>query len=84
MKRVLLVLLTIGMVASFSSCASKKYAKRGAKYEQAGMFEQAADMYYQSLVAKPSNIDARIGLQRNGERVLDDKGFRISQRNNFV
>ena len=67
------------MIVAFSSCASKKYAKRGSKYEQAGMFEQAADMYYQSLVAKSSNIDARIGLQRNGERVLDDKGFRISQ-----
>ncbi|HPX04306.1 MAG TPA: hypothetical protein PLC17_00095 [Tenuifilaceae bacterium] len=79
MKRFYLLFLAVSMIVAFSSCASKKYAKRGSKYEQAGMFEQAADMYYQSLVAKSSNIDARIGLQRNGERVLDDKGFRISQ-----
>lgn len=73
MKKYLLFILAVGLIALGSSCASKRYAKRGLKYEQAGMYEMAAESYFKSLQAKPSNIDARIGLKKNGQRLLDQK-----------
>ncbi|NOU19175.1 MAG: hypothetical protein HOO91_16585 [Bacteroidales bacterium] len=73
MKKILLFILVIAMVALGSSCASKRYAKRGLKYEQAGMYEMAAQSYLRSLQANQSNIDARIGLKKNGQRLLDQK-----------
>lgn len=76
MKRVLpLLLIAILLVAS--GCASKKMAKRGLKYEEAGMFDMAADMFYKSLVSNPKNLDAAIGLKKNGQRVLDEKYLQV-------
>lgn len=72
MNRILLGLLVIFAVLG-TSCASKKYAKKGAKYEAAGMYEMAAEMYFKSLQANTDNIDARIGLKKNGQRLLDQK-----------
>jgi len=37
------------------------------------MYEMAAQSYYQSLLANNDNIDARIGLKKNGQRLLDQK-----------
>ena len=73
MKKYLLFILAIAIVAFGTSCASKRYAKKGLKYEQAGMYEMAAQSYYQSLLANNDNIDARIGLKKNGQRLLDQK-----------
>jgi tetratricopeptide (TPR) repeat protein len=61
------------MVALGSSCASKRYAKKGLKLEQAGQFEQAAQAYLTSLQSNRDNVDAQIGLKKNGQRVLDQK-----------
>lgn len=78
MKKYLLFIIIIGLVAFGTSCASKRYAKRGLKYEQAGMYEMAAQSYFMSLQAKPSNIDARIGLKKNGQRLLDQKVLTVN------
>ncbi|MGE0077555.1 MAG: hypothetical protein AB7S48_06820 [Bacteroidales bacterium] len=76
MKRnLLLVLLALTLIGS--GCASKKYAKRGDKYEQAGMWELAAESYMQSLSAKRDNIDAIVGLKRSGQKVIDDRCYKI-------
>jgi tetratricopeptide (TPR) repeat protein len=72
MKKIYLILLAVAVVG-ITSCASKKYAKQGLKYEQAGMYEMAAEAFYLSMVANPKNIDAAIGLKKNGQRLLDDK-----------
>ncbi|MDD2550399.1 MAG: hypothetical protein PHD00_09940 [Bacteroidales bacterium] len=72
-----IVLLAFALV--FSGCASKRLAKRGLKFEQAGMYEMAADYYYHSVVAKPSNVDAVIGLKKNGQRLLDEKLLRVQK-----
>jgi tetratricopeptide (TPR) repeat protein len=78
MKKYLLFIIVVGFVAFGTSCASKRYAKRGLKYEQAGMYEMAAQSYFMSLQAKPSNIDARIGLKKNGQRLLDQKVLAVN------
>jgi len=73
MKKYLLFIIVVGMVVFGTSCASKRYAKKGVKFEQAGMFEMAAQSYFKSLQANTNNIDARIGLKKNGQRLLDQK-----------
>lgn len=76
MKRLLLLLLAATIIIS-SGCASKKYAKKGMKFEQAGLWEQAADAYLRSLTANRDNIDAIVGLKRAGQRVLDERSLRV-------
>ncbi len=77
-KKYLPLLLVIGMVV-LGGCASKRYAKKGMKYQQAGLYELAADMFYQSMLKNPKNIDAAIGLKTNGQRLLDDKILAVHQ-----
>lgn len=52
---------------------SKSYAKKGAKLDAAGMYAEAADMYLQSAQRNPKNVDAKIGLKKTGQQVLNDK-----------
>ncbi len=78
MKKVLpLTLLVFALLAS--GCASKRLAKRGLKFEQAGMYEMAADLFYQSVLANANNVDAVIGLKKNGQRLLDDKMLKVQK-----
>jgi len=71
-KKYLLIILAIVLVAT-TSCVSRRFEKKGKKYEEAGMYEMAAQAYFRSLQAKPTNIDSRIGLKKNGQRLLDQK-----------
>src|SRR5690554_4858443 len=47
--------------------------KKGAKLEEAGLYDNAALFYYNSLLRNSNNVDARIGLARTGQRVVNDK-----------
>lgn len=76
MKKLLPILLLV-IAIIFTGCASKRMVKRGLKFEQAGMYEMAADFFYKSMVANPKNVDAAIGLKRNGQRMLDDKTLQV-------
>jgi hypothetical protein len=78
MKKLTSIVLVLSIVI-MGGCVSKRYAKKGLKFEQAGLYEMAADLYYQSMVANPKNVDAAIGLKKNGQRLLDDKGFEVSK-----
>lgn len=78
MKRLLpLTLLVLALV--FTGCASKRLAKRGLKFEHAGMYEMAADLYYQAVVANAQNVDAVVGLKKNGQRLLDEKSLQVQK-----
>lgn len=70
-----LVLLLFFLFASvlFSGCASRRYEKMALKNEQAGLFEDAAELYLQSLTANKDNIDAKIGARKTGQITLDRK-----------
>jgi tetratricopeptide (TPR) repeat protein len=69
--------LLVLIVLVLGGCASKRLAKKALKFEQAGMYEQAAELFYQSVKAKPKNVDAAVGLNRTGQRVLDDKFLQV-------
>ena len=77
MKRYLLLFLIAATVAFGTSCASKRFAKKGLKYEQAGQFDQAAEAFLRSLQANRNNVDAQIGMKKNGQRLLDKKMLAI-------
>lgn len=70
MKKILLFLSVILLVAG---CASKRYTKKAAKFEEAGLYEDAAEYYYQAVKKKDSNVDAKLGLRKNGQLALDRK-----------
>lgn len=65
-------LLLVGI--SLSACnGSKGLAKKGAQLQQAGLYSDAADFFYNSLLKNNKNVDARIGLSSAGQQVLNDK-----------
>ncbi|MBI9060565.1 MAG: hypothetical protein JEZ14_01165 [Marinilabiliaceae bacterium] len=72
MKHIYL-LITVLSVLLLHGCASKRYVKKAAELDTAGLYTDAADMYYRSLKANNKNIDAKLGLQRTGQMVLEDK-----------
>ncbi|SDC65396.1 hypothetical protein [Williamwhitmania taraxaci] len=72
MKR-FLPLLLISVVLLTGGCASKRLAKQGAKFESQGLYEQAAESYYMSAFKNKDNVDALVGLKKNGQMLLDHK-----------
>jgi tetratricopeptide (TPR) repeat protein len=66
--------LAVLMIATLlSGCASRRFEKLALKNEQAGLFEDAAELYLQSLAANKNNIDAKIGAKKTGQIALDKK-----------
>jgi curli biogenesis system outer membrane secretion channel CsgG/Flp pilus assembly protein TadD len=56
------------------SCSgSKSFSKKAEKLDEAGLYAEAADMYLQSAQRNSKNIDAKIGLKKTGQQVLNDK-----------
>jgi hypothetical protein len=70
MKKILLLLTVILLIGG---CASKRYTKKAVKFEEAGLYEDAAEYYYQAIKKKDSNVDAKLGLRKNGQLTLDKK-----------
>lgn len=71
MKRILPLLLAA--IVIFSGCASKRNYNKAQKFDDAGLYTDAANLYFKSLSANKNNIDAKLGLQRTGQMVLEDK-----------
>lgn len=71
--RIIRFLLVFGAIILLYSCASQKFAKLALKNEQAGLYEDAAELYMKSLHANPNNIEAKIGVKKNGQITLDKK-----------
>jgi hypothetical protein len=69
----LVILLVIFFTIALFGCASNRLTRKGVKMEQAGIYDHAADYYYQAYLKKNTNIEARLGLQRTGQMVLDRK-----------
>jgi hypothetical protein len=70
MKKTLLILSVILLVVG---CASKRYVKKAVKFEEAGLYEDAAEYYYQAVKKKDSNVDGKLGLRKTGQMTLDRK-----------
>jgi hypothetical protein len=70
------------ITAFLGGCAVKKMSKQAAQFEAAGMFKEAADLYYQAAMKKPQEVDYRIGLKRSGQIYLDELSAGIAQSYN--
>jgi hypothetical protein len=56
-----------------SGCASKRYTKKASKFEDAGLYKDASEYYYEAVKRKDSNVEAKLGLLKNGQITLDQK-----------
>ena len=52
---------------------SKSYSKKGAKLDEAGLYAEAAAMFEQAAQRSQKNVDAKIGLKKTGQLLLNDK-----------
>jgi tetratricopeptide (TPR) repeat protein len=69
-KHTLFFLLVISLL--FSACAYQSLSKKAAEYEKQGMYKDAASLYFQSLQRNSDYLDAKLGLKRTGQKVIDD------------
>lgn len=70
MKKIIFLMCIVFIVAG---CASKRYTKQGEKFEEAGLYKDAGEYYYEAVKRKNSNVDAKLGLRKNGQLTLDAK-----------
>lgn len=64
----------LSLALLFAGCSgSKSFSKKGEKLDEAGLYAEAADMYLQAAQRNVKNVDAKIGLKKTGQMVLNDK-----------
>jgi tetratricopeptide (TPR) repeat protein len=62
------------LAMALSACTgSKPLSNRAAKLDQAGLYAEAAEMYLQAVQRNQRNVDAKIGLRKTGQQLLDDR-----------
>ncbi len=74
------ILLIFSML--FSCSGSKRVFKKAAELEKGGLHEEAAEMYLEALNRNNENIDAKIGLKRSGQILLDNLLGNVFKGNN--
>ena len=69
------------LVFSLIGCSeTAKFNRIATELENQGKYREAADNYYSALQAKRENENAQIGMQRTGQKALNDY---ISKFNNY-
>lgn len=72
--------ICLTLVCFFAACNSQsKLMKQADIQNNAGMFEDAANLYYNILLQDAKNKDAKSGLQINGQKVIADKFAKFSK-----
>lgn len=62
------------LLALLMACGgSKALTRKGEKLDEAGLYQESAKLHYEALLKNPRNIDAQIGLKKNGQKVLNDE-----------
>lgn len=66
------IICAICLSVAIAGChGSKYYTKVGAKQEAAGLTSEAAQSYYTALIKNRGNVDAQIGMKKNGQLYLN-------------
>lgn len=72
-RHITIVFSTALLLVSLSACnGSKALTKKGNKLNEAGMYTEAANMFYVALRKKSTNVDAKIGMKSTGQYVLNN------------
>ncbi|PKQ70737.1 Curli production assembly/transport component CsgG [Raineya orbicola] len=72
MKKFYFILIAISAFL-YACSGAKSYYKKGLKLEQANMYDEASQMYLQSLARNPNYIDSKIALKKTGQIVFDNR-----------
>lgn len=75
-------IILLSLLIVLGSCTTQRYTKKGLKLEAMGQYSEAADMFYQAVVAKRTNIEAMAGLKRCGQMTLSKKLSEFNQAYN--
>jgi len=77
------ILLFASIVLIALSCASKRYARKAEEFEDAGLYQDAAEYYYKSVSKNEKNVEAKLGLRKNGQKVLEEQlsAFNTAHKN---
>lgn len=62
---------------------SKYFTKMAVKQETAGLTTEAANSYYNALLKKRTNIDAQIGMKKNGQLLLNQMLGEFAREKSF-
>jgi tetratricopeptide (TPR) repeat protein len=74
----------LSLMLALASCqGSKHFTKMAAKQEAAGLTHEAAESYYTALQKKRSNVEAQIGMKKNGQLVLNELLNDFAKQKNF-
>jgi tetratricopeptide (TPR) repeat protein len=74
MKKIFTIsMIMLSLLIVLGGCATKKYTKKGLKLEAMGQYSEAADMFYQAVTIKNTNLEAMAGLKRCGQMTLSKK-----------
>lgn len=80
MKNIYFRFFLIGLVGLIlSGCMVKKTLKKGEAYEKAGMFKDAAELYYNASLKKPTSPELKIALKRAGQLYVDEQAEKIAE-----
>ena len=73
-----ILIFVIGIIFLLPSCGTKKMVKQAGKYESAGMFKEASELYYLAHIKKPQKVDIAIALKRSGQIYLEELSQDVS------
>ncbi len=71
------IIYLLAFLIVFAGCVVKKMLKRAEQYESAGMFKDAAELYYKAYQKKPKKVDIKISLKRTGQIYLEEMSEKI-------
>lgn len=82
MKQFYILLFSIAVL--LTACHGTKYhTKIAVKQEAAGLTSEAAGSYYNALQKKRANVDAQIGMKKNGQLVLNQMLGEFAREKSF-
>lgn len=67
MRVIYAIVLSLILLIGGSCTGSKSYSKKAKKLQDAGLNDEAAAFYLESLQRNPKNVDAKIGLKTTGQ-----------------
>ena len=73
MIRISTLILLVSFLFLSGCSGSKSFSNKAKKLDEAGLTEEAAQFYYEALLRKRTNVDAKIGLKKTGQTVLDNQ-----------
>jgi hypothetical protein len=79
-KNIVLLLITFLLL---SCTGSKHFTKLGMKQEAAGLTTEASNSYFIALQRNRTNLEAQVGLKKNGQLVLGTMLNDFSKQKNF-